>query len=131
MRILWSEFNEFKTVGPYVIDWKNEQFKGPLSHYISTVLLTSLQSLNLFWLYHIFRIAYRFAFENIVEDDRSDNDEKEVEEEQTSEIMNSKIHEKANNQKTLCDSVVIQSKSTGSQCPATYKTGRTETVRRV
>lgn len=41
-----------------------------------------MQGLNLFWLYYIFRIAYRFVFLNIVEDDRSDNDENELAEEQ-------------------------------------------------
>lgn len=73
--ILWSEFNEFKTVGPYVLDWDAGQFKCPLAHYISTALLSALQGLNLFWLYHILRIAYRITFCNIVEDDRSDDDE--------------------------------------------------------
>lgn len=85
LRILWSEFNEFQTVGPYVLDWKSGQFKCPLAHYISTALLTSLQSLNLFWLYHIIRIGYRFVFENVAEDDRSENDEKESEDKNTPE----------------------------------------------
>ncbi|KAI1000882.1 Sphingosine N-acyltransferase-like protein [Podosphaera aphanis] len=104
LRILWSEFNEFQTIGPYVIDWENEQFKGPLSHYISTVLLTSLQSLNLFWLYHIFRIAYRFVFENVAEDDRSDNEEKEVEDNHISTPQ--KSHEKSVDSKFLPYSLV-------------------------
>jgi len=80
--ILWSEFNEFKTVGPYVLDWAAEQYKCPLSHYISTVLLASLQGLNLFWLFYILRIAYRFVFQDQLEDDRSDNDDNEFEQEQ-------------------------------------------------
>jgi very-long-chain ceramide synthase len=82
LRILWSEFNEFKTVGPYELDWAMGQFKCWISHYISTALLASLQGLNIFWLYYILRIAWRFVFLNIAEDDRSDNDEKELEEEQ-------------------------------------------------
>lgn len=94
LRILWSEFNEFKTVGPYVINWENEQFKGPLSHYISTALLTSLQSLNLFWLYYIFRIAYRFVFENVAEDDRSDNEEKELEDDQVPDLLTTRDESK-------------------------------------
>jgi acyl-CoA-dependent ceramide synthase len=81
LRILWSEFNEFKTVGPYELNWETGQYKCELSHYISTFLLASLQGLNLFWLYYIFRIAYRFLFYNVAEDDRSDNDENELAEE--------------------------------------------------
>jgi len=82
LRILWSEFHEFKTVGPYELNWATEQYKCELSHWISTVLLASLQGLNLFWLFYIFRIAYRFVLQNIAEDDRSDNDENELAEEQ-------------------------------------------------
>ncbi|PBP21398.1 TLC domain-containing protein [Diplocarpon rosae] len=82
LRILWSEFNEFKTVGPYELDWETEQYKCALSHWISTILLASLQGLNLFWLYYILRIAYRFVFVGTADDDRSDNDENEFQEEQ-------------------------------------------------
>jgi acyl-CoA-dependent ceramide synthase len=82
LRILWSEFNEFKTVGPYELNWVTEQYKCDLSHWISTALLASLQGLNLFWLYYILRIAYRFVFLNVAEDERSDNDENELAEEQ-------------------------------------------------
>ncbi|RDL39682.1 Uncharacterized protein BP5553_04022 [Venustampulla echinocandica] len=82
LRILLSEFNEFKTVGPYELDWETEQYKCWISHWVSTILLASLQGLNLFWLYYIFRIAYRFVFYNVAEDDRSDNDDNEFAEEQ-------------------------------------------------
>lgn len=82
LRILFSEFYEFKTVGPYELDWAAEQYKSPLSHYISTALLSSLQALNLFWLFYIIRTAYRFLFLNDLEDERSDNDEAEFAEEQ-------------------------------------------------
>ncbi|KAI9049027.1 hypothetical protein LZ554_006875 [Drepanopeziza brunnea f. sp. 'monogermtubi'] len=82
LRILWSEFNEFKTVGPYELNWAAEQYKCALSHWISTILLASLQGLNLFWLYYILRIAYRFVFVGTADDDRSDNDENEFQEEE-------------------------------------------------
>lgn len=82
LRIIWSEFNEFKTVGPYELDWATEQYKCWISHYISTALLASLQALNLFWLFFILRIAYRYVFFQDLEDDRSDNDENEFAEEQ-------------------------------------------------
>lgn len=87
LRILWSEFNEFKTVGPYELNWETEQYKCELSHVISTTLLASLQALNLFWLWAIFRIAYRFLFASELEDDRSDNDDDEYEEEQRMEAL--------------------------------------------
>lgn len=82
LRILYSEFHEFKTVGPYELDWEAGQYKSPLSHYISTALLVSLQGLNLFWLILIFRVAYRFAFLNDSRDERSDDDQDEFAEEQ-------------------------------------------------
>ncbi|KUJ21988.1 LAG1-domain-containing protein [Mollisia scopiformis] len=101
LRILWSEFNEFKTVGPYELNWETEQYKCQLSHVISTVLLASLQSLNLFWLWAILRIAYRFVFLNVAEDDRSDNDEKEFEEEQRLDALAREQAQKAANPMVL------------------------------
>ncbi len=79
---MYSEFNEFKTVGPYGLDWETEQYKCDLSHYISTFLIAALQCLNLFWFYHIVRVAYRFVLYNNHEDDRSDNEEEELEKEE-------------------------------------------------
>lgn len=75
LRILYSLFTEFRTVGPFQLDWAGEQFKCWLSQYITLVLLSSLQALNLFWLFLILRIAYRLVIYNIAEDDRSDNEE--------------------------------------------------------
>ena len=82
LRILYSMFNEFITVGPYELDWATEQYKCWISQRITLALLASLQSLNLFWLYYILRIAYRYVFFKVVNDDRSDNDESEFAEEQ-------------------------------------------------
>lgn len=87
LRILYSEFNEFQTVGPYELNWITEQYKCWISHYISTALLASLQALNLFWLFHILRIAYRIVFFKIAEDDRSDNDDDELAEELRQEAL--------------------------------------------
>ncbi len=92
IKILISEFTEFAYVGPYELDWDAGSYKCLLSQLISGGLLAALQSLNLFWLYYIFRIAYRFAFHNVAEDDRSDNDEKEFEEERRLDAL---AHEKA------------------------------------
>jgi acyl-CoA-dependent ceramide synthase len=93
LRIIWSEFNEFKTVGPYELDWATEQYKCWISHYISTALLASLQALNIFWLFFILRIAYRYVFFQDLEDDRSDNDENEFAEEQRLDAARSAMEE--------------------------------------
>ena len=101
LRILYSEFTEFKTVGPYELDWAAGQFKCALSHYISTTLLASLQGLNLFWLFYILRIAYRFVFLKVAEDDRSDNDENEFAEEQRLDALSRSALEKESTPKLL------------------------------
>ncbi|KAG5973704.1 hypothetical protein E4U58_004541 [Claviceps cyperi] len=75
LRIIWSLFTEFRTVGPFELDWAAEQYKCYLSQYISTALLSSLQALNLFWLFYIVRIAYRFIRDSTAEDDRSDDED--------------------------------------------------------
>jgi acyl-CoA-dependent ceramide synthase len=80
LRILFSLFTEFKTVGPYGVNWETQQYKGTLSFVITLSLLSSLQALNLFWLFFILRIAYRFAVHNVAKDDRSDAEESELEE---------------------------------------------------
>lgn len=82
LRIIYSLFTEFRTVGPFVLDWAAEQYKCWLSQYITLILLSSLQALNLFWLFLILRIAYRLVFYNIVADDRSDNEEEAEEAEE-------------------------------------------------
>ncbi|KYK61428.1 putative longevity-assurance protein LAG1 [Drechmeria coniospora] len=84
IKILWSLFTEFRTVGPFQLDWAAQQYKCWISQYITTALLGSLQALNLFWLFYIVRIAYRFVRDSTAEDDRSedeaDDDDDEVDE---------------------------------------------------
>jgi acyl-CoA-dependent ceramide synthase len=81
LRILWSEFNEFKRVGPYVLNWEEEeQYKCELSHWISTILLGGLQALNLFWGVLILRVAWRFGVKGELGDSRSEDEGEEVEE---------------------------------------------------
>ena len=75
LRIIASLFTEFKTVGPYELNWETQQYKCDLSFYITLSLLASLQALNLFWLFFIIRIAYRFVVRGVAEDDRSDNED--------------------------------------------------------
>jgi acyl-CoA-dependent ceramide synthase len=83
LKIIWSLFTEFRTVGPFELNWETEQYKCTLSQYITAALLSALQALNLFWLFFIVRIAYRFIVDKTAEDDRSeDEDEPEEDEEE-------------------------------------------------
>ena len=81
IKIIWSCFTEFRTVGPFVLNFATEQYKGWISQIITSTLLILLQSLNLFWLFFILRIGYRVAFHNSRTDDRSDDEDEEEEEE--------------------------------------------------
>ncbi|KFY92456.1 hypothetical protein V498_04947 [Pseudogymnoascus sp. VKM F-4517 (FW-2822)] len=80
LRILYSLFTEFKTVGPYELNWETQQYKCTLSFVITLGLLVMLQSINIFWLYCLLRSAFRFLVHNIVKDDRSEVEESELEE---------------------------------------------------
>lgn len=86
LKIIWSLFHEFKTVGPYELNWETQQYKCSLSNVISLALLGSLQALNLFWLFFIVRIAYRFVTTHTADDDRSDNEDTEDEAEPVEKI---------------------------------------------
>jgi len=105
LRILYSEFHQFKTIGPYVLDWQGEQFKSPLSHVLSTILLGGLQALNLFWLFWILRIAYKFVFMDELSDDRSDDDEVEFAEEQRLDALVKQEGDRVAERKVLSEDV--------------------------
>ncbi|KAF4460130.1 Sphingosine N-acyltransferase lac1 [Fusarium albosuccineum] len=92
LRIIYSLFTEFKTVGPYELNWETEQYKCSLSFAITSTLLIALQALNLVWLYYVLRVAYRITFYNEQKDARSD-DEEEVEEENTPEAATTTKHD--------------------------------------
>lgn len=70
---------EFSTIGPYELDWELQQYKCPLANVITFTLLALLQALNLFWLYCLFRSAYRLVFMGIAKDDRSEDEEPPLE----------------------------------------------------
>ncbi|KAH7037774.1 TLC domain-containing protein [Microdochium trichocladiopsis] len=88
LRIIYSLFTEFKTVGPYEVNWETGQYKCWISFYITFALLASLQALNLFWLFFIVRIAYRFVVYKTADDDRSEAEESEVEEKESTPLVN-------------------------------------------
>lgn len=75
LRIIISLFTQFRSIGPFSHKWLPHMYKNSLSQYVTISLLSSLQALNLFWLFHIVRIAYRFVVHNIAEDDRSDDED--------------------------------------------------------
>ncbi|UKZ51143.1 hypothetical protein TrVGV298_004899 [Trichoderma virens] len=85
LRILYSVLTEFRTVGPYELNWETQQYKCWISNIITFALLASLQALNLFWLYCLLRSMYKFVVYRIKKDDRSessgpeDNQEAEAE----------------------------------------------------
>lgn len=77
--ILYSLLTEFRTVGPYELNWETEQYKCWISNVVTFILLALLQALNLFWLYCLLRSAYRFVVHNIAKDDRSEDEDEDVE----------------------------------------------------
>jgi acyl-CoA-dependent ceramide synthase len=87
LRILWATLTEFRTVGPFELNWETQQYKCWISQYITFSLLALLQAVNLFWLFLILRIAKNYAFNNVVQDERSEDEEDE--DEDTSEGQHS------------------------------------------
>lgn len=80
LRILWATLTEFQTIGPFGVDWEAQQYKGRLSQVITFGLLATLQSINLFWLFLILRIAIRIVIDDVKEDVRSEGEESDEEE---------------------------------------------------
>ncbi|OLN87718.1 Sphingosine N-acyltransferase lac1 [Colletotrichum chlorophyti] len=79
LKILWSILTEFKTVGPYELNWETQQYKCWISQFITFGLLGLLQALNLFWLFFLVRIGYRYVFHDVKQDDRSEAEDSEYE----------------------------------------------------
>jgi very-long-chain ceramide synthase len=91
LRILWATLTEFKTVGPYELNWETQQYKCWISQIITFSLLAALQAVNLFWLFLILRIAKNFVFNDNLADERSDDEaETETKEEETKSLANGK-----------------------------------------
>lgn len=84
LRILWAVLTEFRTVGPFELNWETQQYKCWISQYITFALLASLQAVNLFWLFLILRILKNYLQEDVAKDERSDNEDEDEEEETTS-----------------------------------------------
>lgn len=82
LKILWSVLTEFRTVGPFQLNFATQQYKCWISLPIVFILIGALQLVNLYWLWLILRILYRYVFVGVREDDRSDSEDDEVEEEE-------------------------------------------------
>jgi len=80
--LLYSTFTDFRTVGPFVLNWETGEYKSPLAQGIAFTLLGSLQVVNLFWLFLILRIGKNYVFNSVKADERSDNEEEGEEEEE-------------------------------------------------
>ncbi|KAJ5718146.1 hypothetical protein N7488_003792 [Penicillium malachiteum] len=73
LRVLYSLLTEFRTVGPYELNWETQQYKCWISNIITFALLAMLQGLNLFWLYCLGRSAWKLLRYGEKKDDRSDD----------------------------------------------------------
>ena len=85
LKILYSILTTFRTVGPYGVNWETQQYKGGLSQWLSFALLAALQSINIFWMYFIIKIAINVVFRHVEKDVRSDDEEDEAEEDVATE----------------------------------------------
>lgn len=83
LHILYAVLTEFRTVGPFDLNWETQQYKCWISQIITFGLLAALQAVNIFWLVLILRILWRFVTTPVLADERSegeDDDEEELEE---------------------------------------------------
>lgn len=79
LKILWAVLTEFRTVGPFELNWETQQYKCWISQYITFALLASLQAVNLFWLFLILRILANYVFNSVKKDERSDDEDEDEE----------------------------------------------------
>jgi acyl-CoA-dependent ceramide synthase len=86
--------------------------------------------LNLFWLWAILRIAYRFVFTNVAEDDRSDNDDDEFEEEQRLDALAREKALKAASPTVLVNGSPVNGKATGTEIRTNGTANRKESRRK-
>ncbi|ANZ73382.1 BA75_01178T0 [Komagataella pastoris] len=77
VKILWSVLTEFRTVGPFELNWVTQQYKCWISQPIVFSLIFALQLVNLYWFVLILRILYRHIFLDVTKDERSDDESEE------------------------------------------------------
>lgn len=91
LKILWAVLTEFRTVGPFELNWETQQYKCLLSQSITFTLLASLQAVNIFWLFLILRVSKNYVFNKVRKDERSDNEDEEEEEAPSKELSNGSV----------------------------------------
>ncbi|OXV11027.1 hypothetical protein Egran_01209 [Elaphomyces granulatus] len=91
LKILWAVLTEFRTVGPFELNWETQQYKCLLSQSITFTLLASLQAVNIFWLFLILRVSKNYVFNKVRRDERSDNEDEEEEEAPSKELSNGSV----------------------------------------
>ncbi|KAK6544526.1 hypothetical protein TWF694_001216 [Orbilia ellipsospora] len=72
--ILWSVFTELEHVGEYRLDWDEPFYKCWIAKAVIGTLLSALQLVNIFWLYCVLRVAYRYVFKAELADVRSEDE---------------------------------------------------------
>jgi very-long-chain ceramide synthase len=77
LKVIWSVLTEFRTVGVWELNWETQSYKCRIAQVITGGLLASLQAINLFWLWLILKIAYRYVISNVAQDERSDDEDEE------------------------------------------------------
>ncbi|OJJ44920.1 hypothetical protein ASPZODRAFT_650512 [Penicilliopsis zonata CBS 506.65] len=113
LKILWAVLTEFRTVGPFELNWETQQYKCWISQIITFALLASLQAVNLFWLFLILRILKTYVFSNIRKDTRSDDeDEDEEEEDEEDEEEGQQESAQENNRASLATGAETRSSAT-------------------
>ncbi|MCJ1227986.1 hypothetical protein MMC12_004645 [Toensbergia leucococca] len=99
--ILHSLLTSFRTIGPFDLNWDTQQYKCWISQVITFSLLACLQTINLFWLFFILKIALGVVLrKSEVTDIRSD-DEEESEEQRRRRKVNAETEPEAMNGKTI------------------------------
>jgi acyl-CoA-dependent ceramide synthase len=88
LKILWAVLTEFKTVGPYELNFATQQYKCWISQLITFCLLASLQAVNLFWLFLILRILKNYLLNSVKQDERSDDEDDDEEVEASTKAAN-------------------------------------------
>ncbi|KAK3900013.1 sphingosine N-acyltransferase LAG1 [Staphylotrichum tortipilum] len=83
--ILYAIATEDSDIGLFYLDAATGQYQCRYVQLGTFALLAALQGLNLFWLYCLFRSAYRFVVLGVAKDDRSEAEESEVEEDAVEE----------------------------------------------
>lgn len=79
LKILWSVLTEFRTVGEWELNWDTQQYKCWISQPIVFFLIFALQLLNCYWLFLLLRILYRYVMGGVKADERSEDEDAEME----------------------------------------------------